>query len=290
MEPLPPREQRHLFLRYQGLEYIDKDIADFEERMRMEHHDDAGVVGFTSQAWGKLFGTKGLLVWELILEFLSTLRFGEVLLDLDAPGTIQFQLGRGQEMIELEAVYFALGITHRGGDGISWDLPFLRFDQRWHTVLLGGFRHLKRRFAAERKSGAHISGGQFMARLAEHFGLLTVEILGGLMVITPELPIIDMAELVRLHICAQFDDTWDWVAMGPEKQPDVAVGAPAISEDAPAVDEGDQAVPTPVQAPQQPPLPPAAARTIPQRLGRLEEDVQGLRRDVGSLRGLWRYQ
>ncbi|GKG01383.1 hypothetical protein Tco_0306088, partial [Tanacetum coccineum] len=42
-----------------------------------------------------------------------------------------------------------------------------------------------------------------------------------------------------------------------------------------------------VQAPQQPPLPPPAhARTIPQRLGRLEEDVQGLRRDVGSLRGL----
>ncbi|GJX62504.1 hypothetical protein Tco_0295404 [Tanacetum coccineum] len=35
-----------------------------------------------------------------------------------------------------------------------------------------------------------------------------------------------------------------------------------------------------------PPPPSAAARTIPQRLGRLEEDVQGLRRDVGSLRGL----
>ncbi|GKF64856.1 hypothetical protein Tco_0188304 [Tanacetum coccineum] len=40
-------------------------------------------------------------------------------------------------------------------------------------------------------------------------------------------------------------------------------------------------------APQQPPPPPTAAiRTMPQRLGRLEEEVQGLRRDVGSLRGL----
>ncbi|GJV97457.1 hypothetical protein Tco_1549034 [Tanacetum coccineum] len=107
--------------RYEGLEYTDSDITYFESRleriytqeihrvqvvnfqgmpellrdglfarMAMEHRDEAGVVVFTSQAWGRLFGTRGPLVWELILEFLSTLRFGEVLLDLDAPGTIQF--------------------------------------------------------------------------------------------------------------------------------------------------------------------------------------------------------
>ncbi|GKE26669.1 hypothetical protein Tco_1442053 [Tanacetum coccineum] len=57
------------------------------------------------------------------------------------------------------------------------------------------------------------------------------------------------------------------------------------SEDASIVNKGGQADPTPTQAPQQPP-PPAPARTMVQRLGRLEEDVQGLRRDVGSLRGL----
>ncbi|GJT55871.1 hypothetical protein Tco_0990925, partial [Tanacetum coccineum] len=69
--------------------------------------------------------------------------------------------------------------------------------------------------------------------------------------------------------------------------PDAAAGAPTVAEDAPAVDEGDQAIPALVQAPQQPPPPPhPAARTVPQRLGRLEEDVKGLRRDVGSLRGL----
>ncbi|GJV49427.1 hypothetical protein Tco_1439639 [Tanacetum coccineum] len=104
MAPLPPREQRNLFLRYQGLEYTDADIADFEERLEriynreihrvqlvdfqgmlklmrdglfarmvMEHRDDAGVVVFTNQSWGRLFDTKGPLVWELILEFLSTL-------------------------------------------------------------------------------------------------------------------------------------------------------------------------------------------------------------------------
>ncbi|GJQ89845.1 hypothetical protein Tco_0000984 [Tanacetum coccineum] len=40
------------------------------------------------------------------------------------------------------------------------------------------------------------------------------------------------------------------------------------------------------QAPQPPPPPPTAGRTMPQRLGRLKEEIQGLRRDVWSLRGL----
>ncbi|GKF66808.1 hypothetical protein Tco_0193325, partial [Tanacetum coccineum] len=75
-----------------------------------------------------------------------------------------------------------------------------------------------RLFAAGGKSGAHIYGGQFVTRLAEHFGLLTAEILGGLTL-------------------------------------DAATGAPTVAEDAPAADEGDQAVLPPVQAPQQPPPP-----------------------------------
>nr|GEU65880.1 hypothetical protein [Tanacetum cinerariifolium] len=58
MAPLPPREQRHPFLRYQGFEYSDQDITDFEERMLMEHRDDGGVVVFTSQTWGRVFETR----------------------------------------------------------------------------------------------------------------------------------------------------------------------------------------------------------------------------------------
>ncbi|GJW68378.1 hypothetical protein Tco_0122802, partial [Tanacetum coccineum] len=86
-----------------------------------------------------------------------------------------------------------------------------------------------RRFAAGRNSGAHISSGLFVARLAEHFRLLTDEILKGLTVISPELQMIDMAEL-----------------------------------DAPIIDEGGQAISESIQAPQQPPPPPPApARTIP---------------------------
>ncbi|GJV46121.1 hypothetical protein Tco_1430657 [Tanacetum coccineum] len=103
-----------------------------------------------------------------------------------------------------------------------------------------------RLFAAGRKSGALISGGQFVARLAEHFGLLMEKRLRGLTIISPTLPIIDMTELVRLQICMEIDDTWAWVALRPERQPDVAVGAYEAVKDAPAVDDDmPQAVPPP---------------------------------------------
>ncbi|GJZ35034.1 hypothetical protein Tco_0580851 [Tanacetum coccineum] len=92
-----------------------------------------------------------------------------------------------------------------------------------------------RLFAARKKSGAHISGGLFVASLAKHFGLLTAEILGELTVIIPELSVIDMAEL-----------------------PVFAAGAPAVAEDSLIIDEGGQADPAPEQAPQQPHLPPPA--------------------------------
>ncbi|GJS12415.1 hypothetical protein Tco_0369211 [Tanacetum coccineum] len=235
MAPLPPREQRHPFLRYQGLEYTDANIVDFKERLEriysreihqvqvvdfqrmpelmrdglfarmvMEHRDDVGVVVFTSRAWGRLFDTIGPLVWELILEFLSTLRFGEVLLDLDAPDTMQE---------EMESLSFARMMAHsiagriqapekvtvtdlfnfRGLDVGSVNIPYLLA------------RYL-RRFAVGRKSGAHIS------------------------VIAPTLPVIDMAELVRLQICMEIDDTWAWVALGPERQLDAAACVPEAAE------------------------------------------------------------
>ncbi|GKB26579.1 hypothetical protein Tco_0865980 [Tanacetum coccineum] len=41
----------------------------------------------------RLFDIRGPLVHELILEFFSTFRFGEVMLDLDTAGALQFQLG-----------------------------------------------------------------------------------------------------------------------------------------------------------------------------------------------------
>ncbi|GKD04042.1 hypothetical protein Tco_1179016 [Tanacetum coccineum] len=77
------------------------------------------------------------------------------------------------------------------------------------------------------------------------------------------------------------------IALGPERQQVAVAGAPRATKDAPVVNEGVQANPTPMQALQQPPPSPLiAGRTMPQRLGRIEEEVQGLRQDVRTLRGL----
>nr|GFC71848.1 hypothetical protein [Tanacetum cinerariifolium] len=79
----------------------------------IEHHDDDEVVVFTSQAWGRVFETREPLVRELILEFLSTFRFGEVLLGLDTPDTIQIQLAGARRRISWREFIIALGLHIR---------------------------------------------------------------------------------------------------------------------------------------------------------------------------------
>ncbi|GJZ46907.1 hypothetical protein Tco_0600739 [Tanacetum coccineum] len=255
--PFPPREQIHQFLMYEGLEYSDADITDFNARlarihrrevhrvlvfdfgglpdfmaeglttrMLMEHRDDQGVSLFTSRAEG------GFLIlgdhcfsWE----------------ELRGAGSARQIPDKGNQRdywIGISSARDFLGTTP--SYTAIWD-PILRLCHRLIAWSIAGRTRYLRLFAARRKSEAHISGGQFVARLAEHFGLLTAEILGGLTVIAPKLLIIDMAELVRLQICVEINDTWSWVAMGPERQPDAPTGAPAIAEDAPAIGEGDQA-------------------------------------------------
>ncbi|GJS82113.1 hypothetical protein Tco_0748654 [Tanacetum coccineum] len=153
---LPPRDQRHQYLRYEGLQYSDVDIAYFEERLERIHDRDMHRIVRT---------------WMSIPSLRPWLDVGSV------------------------------------------NIPYLLA------------RYL-RRFAAGRKSGALISRAQFVAQLAEHFRLLTEERHWGLTVIMRELPVIDMAELVRLQIYMEIGDTWEWVALGPERQPDAAAGAP----------------------------------------------------------------
>ncbi|GKG33524.1 hypothetical protein Tco_0433683, partial [Tanacetum coccineum] len=65
---LPPRDQRHEYLRFKGLQYTDADIADFEMRLSRIYKREGHIV-FTSRAWRRLFDIRGLLVHELILEF-----------------------------------------------------------------------------------------------------------------------------------------------------------------------------------------------------------------------------
>nr|GEV17408.1 uncharacterized mitochondrial protein AtMg00810-like [Tanacetum cinerariifolium] len=171
--------------RYEGLEYSDADSTDFEERIRMEHSDDVDVVVFICRAWGRLFDTRGPLVRELILEFFSTLRFREVLLDLDAPSTIQFQTSPSYTLIRD---------------------PLLRLCQRMMAHSIAGRSQApEKEVCSWEEEWGHIYGGQFVARLAEQFGLLTMEILGGLTIIPTNLLIIYMGELVKLSLEAARD-------------------------------------------------------------------------------------
>ncbi|GJT62459.1 hypothetical protein Tco_1005992 [Tanacetum coccineum] len=165
----------------------------------------------------------------------------EVLLDLDAPGTIQFQLGGARRRLSWRQFILVLGL-HIGEEmeslGFARD-PVLRLCHRMMVRNIAG-----RSQAPEKVTVTDLFYLRGMD-VGSHFGLLTAKILGGLTVVAPEPQMIDMAALVRLQIYVQLDDTWDWVAMGPERQQDTTAGALAIAEDALAIDEGDQAVSAP---------------------------------------------
>ncbi|GJZ65369.1 hypothetical protein Tco_0622065 [Tanacetum coccineum] len=225
---LPPRDRRRQYLRFKGLEYIDADITDFEERL----------------AWRRLFKVRGPLVHELILEFFSMFRFGEGVLDLDTAGALQFQLGGVRRRMSWRE--FILGISSAGdflGTTQSYTLirdlmltlchmliacSVVGRSQAPKKVTVTDLFYLRgmyvgsvnipyiltrylRMFASRRKREEMISGGQFVARLAKHFELLTKHRLQGLTIIV------------------------------------ATAGAPNVAEGAHDVDEGVQAVPEPVR-------------------------------------------
>nr|GEX33118.1 hypothetical protein [Tanacetum cinerariifolium] len=72
---------------------------------------------------------------------------------------------------------------------------------------------------------------------------------------------------VNIPYLLKIDDTWAWVAQGPERQQVVMAGALEVAEDVPVVDEAAQAIPAPIQAPQ----PPSAARFMPRSIAMIEE-------------------
>nr|GEY90308.1 MAK10-like protein [Tanacetum cinerariifolium] len=103
------KEQRHQYLRFKGLEYIDADIANFEERMLIEPRDAHGQSVFTSRAWRRLFEVRCPLVHELILEFFSTFRFGDAVLNLDTASTAE--RSQAPVMVTVTDLSYLMGIN-----------------------------------------------------------------------------------------------------------------------------------------------------------------------------------
>ncbi|GKD24750.1 hypothetical protein Tco_1230964 [Tanacetum coccineum] len=70
------------------LEIKDISTLGLSGRMLMEYRVAQGQSVFTNRAWRRLFEVQGLVVHEFILEFFSTFRFGDTVLNLDTVGAL----------------------------------------------------------------------------------------------------------------------------------------------------------------------------------------------------------
>ncbi|GJV72639.1 hypothetical protein Tco_1492634 [Tanacetum coccineum] len=261
---LPPRDQRHQYLRYEGLQYTDVDILDFKTRLARIYQREVHMVQVSDIGGLPDLMVKGLSA-RMLMEHRDAHGLGGARRRLSwRQFIIALRLHTAEEMeiVGLSA-YWAKSARQIPNKGdlrdywieISSARDFLGITPSYTSIRDPILRPCHRSIACSiaQRSQAHKKG---------------------LTVIVRELSIIDMGKLVRLLICEEIDNTWAWVALGPERQPNAAAGAHGVAQDAPVVDEGDRAILAPVHAP----LPsPVSARTMPKRMARLEEDVHEIR-------------
>ncbi|GKB69371.1 hypothetical protein Tco_0930783 [Tanacetum coccineum] len=181
MVPLPPRDQRHIWLRYQVEGYTEEIVHDFEQRLEM------------------IFG-RAPLVQEFLLEFFSTCRIGDEM-GLDVTGTLCFQLGGARRSMIWRQFILALGLytaEEMVEDGFRayWLASERLVPDKGDLILVQ--EHTEKRRVVQVKLGGH-----FIGRLAHHFGLVSDDGLRGLSVMARELSLIDIGELVKLNICME---------------------------------------------------------------------------------------
>ncbi|GJU17259.1 hypothetical protein Tco_1145225 [Tanacetum coccineum] len=238
MAPLPAADQRHPWLRYQ----------DLAVRLRMVYTREGQQV-FMSHTWRRLFGIRAPLVYEFILEFLSTCRMSDTEIEQEMA-----EAGFGAYWDDSDRLIPDIGDLKDYWIEISSDRDFLGLAPSYvlirdpvrilcHRMIAYSIsaRYLFR-YAEGRKNGARLSGGHFIGRLAMHFSLVSDEGLRGLQVVTRELLLIDLHEVGRLNICSRFGDTWAWVAQGPERKQAATAGAHEADEAGPVAKEGAQEI------------------------------------------------
>ncbi|GJY23444.1 hypothetical protein Tco_0397102 [Tanacetum coccineum] len=140
MAPLPHRDLRHPWLRYQVEGYTEDIVRNFEHRLETIFSREAS---FTSHAWRRLFEVRGPLVREFMLEFFSTCRMSDTKMGLDRI--------RAEKVTGVDLFYL------RTMDHGTTNVPYLLAQ-----YLL--------RHAEGRKSGARLSRGHFIGYLTAHFG------------------------------------------------------------------------------------------------------------------------
>ncbi|GJS67177.1 hypothetical protein Tco_0681741 [Tanacetum coccineum] len=131
MAPLTAVEQRHPWLRYKVEGYtpdfeglIPKMRQDLAVRLRMVYSREGQQV-FVIHAWRRLFGIRGPLVREFILDFLSTYRMNDTEMGLVVVDTLCFQLGGARRRMTWRQFILALGLHTKqemaeAGFGAYW--------------------------------------------------------------------------------------------------------------------------------------------------------------------------
>ncbi|GKB01626.1 hypothetical protein Tco_0829670 [Tanacetum coccineum] len=264
-------------------EDMDQAITD---RLRMDHTRAGGQVVFASYAWRGFFEIHRPLVRELILEFFSTYRFANNVLDLDFAveeiDTDGFRAywDKSSRVIASKADLkdYWTGISSSGDfltmvpSYIAIKEPVRRLCHRLIIFTIAG-----RGQAPEKVTTTDLYYLRSMDEgtinvlylLAHDYGAEPLGIdYGG-----PQA--VNMDDLIRLRIYKRLLGIPTWVALGPERQQDKAA-AKGAHIDPKVAHEGVQANPTPAQAPPDAPAP----RSVPQRFQRLEEEVRGLRDSI----------
>nr|GEU77591.1 hypothetical protein [Tanacetum cinerariifolium] len=256
MAPLPPKDQRHPWLRYHIEGYIKNIMHNYEERLetifrrsvnqvhvldfvglteemrqtlagrlRMVYTGDEGQELFTSHAWRRPFKIKApcKMTWRQFIMALCLHTAKEMAKD----GFQAHWLGR------LAPFYVFIRDPMRR---LCHRMISCSISSRGHAPkkLIGVDIFYLRSMDSRTTNVPHLLA-QYLFRHAE-----------------------GRKSRARLNICERIGDAWVWVALVPERQSNVVAGASEDVEDAPAVDEGDQADPAPVPQP-----PHAAPKTMP---------------------------
>ncbi|GJS17664.1 hypothetical protein Tco_0412136 [Tanacetum coccineum] len=231
MAPLPPLDQRNLWLRYQVVGYTEEMVHDFKHRLET------------------IFGRQVNRVHILDFKGLTP----DMRQDLSKRMRMIYTRDDGQEFILALGLHTAEEMAEDGfgaywlgcerlipdkGDlsdywvEISSGKDFLRGDPSYTYIRAPVRRLMDRgvanvsyllaqylfRHAERRKSGARLSGGHFVRHLAHHFGLVSDDGLRGLSIVAYELLLIKLGELFNLNIYREIGDDWTWVAPGLERQ------------------------------------------------------------------------
>ncbi|GJR62324.1 hypothetical protein Tco_1504486 [Tanacetum coccineum] len=245
--PLPAADQRHPWFRYEVEGYTPAIVHGYEQRL--------------VTIWSRPVNRVHVLDFAGLTPEMSTCRMSDTIMDLDTADNLCFQLGGVRRSMTWRQFILALGL-HTEQEMAERLCPAPSY-----VLIQDLVRRLCHRMIAYsisdkgqapekvadmreegRKSGARLSGGHFIGRLALHFGLVSDEGLRGLQV----------------------------AAGGTSEADEDAQGAEEVALEIPA--------PAPAQTPP-PPLPASHPRTMLQRIKRLKEEVHDLRRDVTGLRG-----